>query len=89
MKLVQHLTGYLPVSLARLHRALVRARSISRLSGHHSVAVSTLPQIGGLGELLVKAATGGLVYCIFATLLDAAGARRMLSSVSSVRKNRS
>jgi hypothetical protein len=43
-----------------------------------AIAVWSLPPIGGLPELMLDAAIGGLVYAVAALILNAAGVRDLV-----------
>jgi hypothetical protein len=47
----------------------------SAATGVMTLAVSRLPAIGGLGELVLDAGVGALVYAAAALMLNAAGVR--------------
>jgi O-antigen/teichoic acid export membrane protein len=63
----------LPVPAAALLRSGLACAAMA-------AAVIALPSSGGVGELLLKAATGAAVYGLAALALDAGGARGMLAA---------
>ena len=80
------------IALARGETALPIPWATLAKAGAATIAmalvVSRLPSGGGLMELFSKAATGGLVYGLFALLLDAGGARERASAMLTTLRTR-